>query len=213
MKPRLVLVAGNIGAGKTTITERLGERLGWETGYESVADNPYLSEFYGDMKRWAFHLQVFFLGHRSEQHIAAADSPTSAILDRSIYEDFFIFTRALHKLGNMSERDYYAFRRVYDLVTHSLPVPDLLIYVKAPISVLMDRISARGREMESGITAEYLELLDSLYDEWLTNFDLCPVLTIQSNDLNFANKPEHVEIVVQKVEEKLSGRDELFLGN
>jgi deoxyadenosine/deoxycytidine kinase len=211
MKKRLVLVAGNIGAGKTTITERLGERLGWRTGYESVADNPYLSDFYGDMRRWSFHLQVFFLGHRAEQHREMAASPKPAILDRSIYEDFYIFTRALYKLGNMSERDYAAFRRVFDLVTDALPAPDLLIYVKAPVDVLLERIAARGREIESGITRDYLALLDELYDEWLRNFDLCPVLTIQSNDLNFAQRSEHVEIVVHKIEEKLAGRDELIL--
>jgi deoxyadenosine/deoxycytidine kinase len=213
MKKRLVLVAGNIGAGKTTITERLGERLGWQTGFESVTDNPYLSDFYSDMQRWSFHLQVFFLGHRAEQHLEMAESARPAILDRSIYEDYYIFTRALYKLGNMSERDYNAFRRVFDLVTLKLPPPDLLIYVKAPVDVLRERIAARGRAIESGITFEYLTLLDELYEEWLHNFDLCPVLTVQSNDLNFAHKPEHVEVVIQKIEEKLAGRDELFLGD
>lgn len=213
MTKRLILVAGNIGAGKTSITEKLGERLGWKTGYESVADNPYLSDFYTNMGEWSFHLQIFFLGHRAEQHIQAANKNGSAILDRSIYEDFYIFARALRQLGNMTERDYEAYRSVFELVTKSLPAPDLLIYLKAPGSVLMERIHERGREMESGITAEYLELLDSFYEEWLNNFDLCPLLTIQSNDLNFVDKPKHLDIVVDRINRSLAGRDELILGN
>jgi deoxyadenosine/deoxycytidine kinase len=211
MKKRLILVAGNIGAGKTSITQRLGERLGWETGYESVADNPYLGDFYGDMRAWAFHLQVFFLGHRAEQHLAAAESPQSAILDRSIYEDFYIFTRALHRLGNMSERDYRSYERAFTLITRTLPAPDLLIHLKAPVKVLLQRIQRRGREIESGITADYLGLLDELYTDWLRVFDLCPVLTISSKDLNFVERAEHLDIVIERIEQKLAGRDELVL--
>ncbi len=213
MKKRLILVAGNIGAGKTSITQRLGERLGWETGYESVADNPYLGDFYGDMAAWSFHLQVFFLGHRAEQHLAARHSAQSAILDRSIYEDYYIFTRALYRLGNMNERDYHSYERVFSLITKTLPPPDLLIYLKAPVKVLMQRIQRRGRAMESGITAEYLGLLDELYEEWLRNFDLCPILTISSKDLNFVDKAAHLDIVLERIEQKLAGRDELVLGD
>jgi deoxyadenosine/deoxycytidine kinase len=152
MAKHLVLVAGNIGAGKTSLTERIGERLGWRSGFESVADNPYLPDFYGDMHAWAFHLQVFFLGHRAEQYLDAVRDPRSAILDRSIYEDFHIFTRALHQMGNMSERDYLSYRRLFDLVVESLPRPALLIYLKAPVSVLMKRIHRRARNIETGIT-------------------------------------------------------------
>jgi deoxyadenosine/deoxycytidine kinase len=212
MKKRLILVAGNIGAGKTTITEKLGERLRWETGFESVADNPYLPDFYADMAQWSFHLQVFFLGHRAEQHIEAANMSRSAILDRSIYEDFYIFTRALHKLGNMNERDYLAYKRVFDLVVKSLPPPDLLVFLWAPVEVLMQRIRSRGREIESGISGEYLSLLESFYDEWLRNFDLCPVLTIRSHDLNFVDNPNDLEIVIERINKALAGRDELTLG-
>ncbi|MEK6221486.1 MAG: deoxynucleoside kinase, partial [Chloroflexota bacterium] len=120
MTKRLILVAGNIGAGKTSITEKLGDRLGWKSGYESVADNPYLSDFYGNMADWSFHLQVFFLGHRAQQHVDAAEANGSAILDRSIYEDFYIFARALRQLGNMTERDYHAYLRVFEMVTRGL---------------------------------------------------------------------------------------------
>ena len=149
MKKRLILVAGNIGAGKTSLTERLGARLGWQMAFESVADNPYLPDFYADMKTWSFHLQIFFLGHRAEQYIELSKGTQSAIADRSIYEDAYIFARALHHLGNLSERDYLAYRRLFELVTNSLPAPDLLIYLKCPVSILMDRISQRGREMKS----------------------------------------------------------------
>jgi deoxyadenosine/deoxycytidine kinase len=210
MAKRLVLVAGNIGTGKTSITEKLGERLAWRTGYESVEDNPFLPDFYADMKQWSFHLQVFFLGHRAEQHNKAHAFNGSAILDRSIYEDFFIFTRALRQLGNMSERDYLAYKRVFDLVVKGLPTPDLLIYLWAPVEVLIERIRSRGRDIEGGITHDYLALLESFYDEWLRNFDLCPVLTIRSNDLNFVDNPAHLDIVVERVNKALAGRDELI---
>ena len=213
MSKKLILVAGNIGTGKTSITEKLGEKLGWKTGFESVADNPYLPDFYQDMAGWSFHLQVFFLGHRAQQHINAASRNGSAILDRSIYEDYYIFSRALRKLGNMNERDYDAYRNVFDLVVKGLPTPDLLIYLKAPVDVLMDRIAKRGREIESGISTDYLQLLDSLYDEWLDNFDICPVLTIKSNDLNFVDSKEDLGIVTEKIQKALAGREEVILGD
>ena len=209
MTKRLVLVAGNIGAGKTSLTERIGARLGWKTAFESVADNPYLPDFYADMRTWSFHLQVFFLGHRAEQYLELARLPQSAILDRSIYEDAYIFARALHHLGNLSERDYLAYRRVFDLVTSNLPPPDLLIYLKAPVPVLMQRIQSRGRDIESGISAEYLELLETFYEEWLQAFDACPVLTIRTDDLDFVKRKRHLDIVVERIQEKLAGREEV----
>jgi len=209
MAKRFVLVAGNIGAGKTSLTERLGEKLGWRTAYESVADNPYLADFYADMRQWAFHLQVFFLGHRAESHLALARSPESAIVDRSIYEDAEIFSRASMILGNVTERDYKTYRRVYDLVVSNLPAPDLLLFLHCPVSVLLERIHARGREIEKGITPEYLQLLESCYDDWLARFDICPVLTIRSDNLDFVHKPQHLEIVVQWMQEKLAGKEEV----
>ncbi|MGD8760577.1 MAG: deoxynucleoside kinase [Anaerolineales bacterium] len=209
MAKHFVLVAGNIATGKTSLTERIGERLGWQTAYESVIDNPYLADFYGDMHAWAFHLQVFFLGDRAEQHRVLAVSPNSAIIDRSIYEDAEIFSRAAVKLGTMSQRDYDAYRRVYDLVVSNLPFPDLLLYLRAPVEVLMDRIKARAREAEKGITPEYLELLDSFYLRWLTKFDVCPVLTIRTDDLDFVHRPPHLEIVVDRIHEKLTGKEEI----
>jgi len=211
MAKHLVLVAGNIGAGKTSLTERIGARLGWRSGFESVADNPYLSDFYADMHAWSFHLQIFFLGHRAEQYLEASRDTRSAILDRSIYEDFYIFARALHHMGNLAERDYLSYNRLFDLVVDSLPRPDLLVYLKAPVPVLMNRIHRRARNIETGISAEYLSLLDSFYDEWLAAFDLCPVLTIRSDDMDFVHQPQHLETVVEKIQNKLAGKEEVDL--
>jgi len=209
MAKHFVLVAGNIGAGKTSLTERLGEKLGWQTAYESVVDNPYLSDFYDNMGAWAFHLQIFFLGHRAEQHIQLASARDSAIIDRSIYEDAEIFARAALTLGTITERDYATYRRLFDLVVGRLPSPDLLIMLKAPVEVLMGRIEARARAMESGITSEYLGLLENLYEDWMAAFDVCPVLTIRTDDLDFVHKPKHLETVVSRIHDKLSGREEL----
>jgi deoxyadenosine/deoxycytidine kinase len=204
-----VLVAGNIGAGKTSLTERLGAELGWKTAYESVVDNPYLADFYENMDLWAFHLQVFFLGHRADQHRMLAHSEGSAIIDRSIYEDAEIFARAALQLGTITERDYLTYRRVFDLVVGNLPRPDLLIMLNAPVDVLTERIRARGREMEKGITAEYLQLLEDLYTEWMAGFDLCPVLSIPTHDLDFVHKPRHLEIVINRIHDKLAGKEEV----
>jgi deoxyadenosine/deoxycytidine kinase len=206
MTKHFILVAGNIGSGKTSLTERIGAKLGWCTAFESVADNPYLAEFYADMRQWSFHLQIFFLGHRAQQHLTLANQPQSAIADRSIYEDAFIFARALHHLGNLNERDYATYRRVFDLVVAGLPRPDLLLYLKAPVNVLMERIRARGRGMESGITADYLALLDSFYEDWMQTFDLCPVLTVPTDNWDFVNKPTHLDIVVKHIQDKLAGK-------
>lgn len=209
MANHFVLVAGNIGTGKTSLTERLGERLGWETAYESVKDNPYLVDFYADMQQWAFHLQVFFLGHRAEQHLVMARSPNSAIIDRSIFEDAEIFAKASLELGNVDERDYRTYLKVYDLIVDSLPAPDLLLYLKAPVDILLQRIRARGRKMEQGVTGDYLSLLESYYDRWLEDFDYCPVLTLRTDDLDFVNRERHLDIVVERVRERLTGREEL----
>ena len=207
MTKHLIVVAGNIGVGKTSLTERIGARLGWRTGYESVADNPYLADFYGDMRAWSFHLQVFFLGHRAEQYLEAARDVRSAILDRSIYEDFFIFARALQHMGDLSERDYLAYRRLYELTVNGMPRPNLLIYLKAPVNILMDRIRRRARNMETGITQEYLSLLDSFYDDWLGAFDMCPVLTLRSDDLDFVHQQKHLDTVIERIQDKLAGKE------
>ncbi|MGH2582920.1 MAG: deoxynucleoside kinase [Anaerolineales bacterium] len=207
---RLVLVAGNIGAGKTSLAQKLGQRLAWRTGFETIEENPYLGKFYGDMSKWAFHLQIFLLGQRTEQHIAAYRDPQSFILDRSIYEDFHIFARALNKLGNMSGEDLLTYEKVYRLVVENLPWPDLLIFLRAPVDALLERIRVRGRDIEMGIPADYLKLLEGYYDDWLADFDLCPVLTIHSGDLDFVHRPQHLDIVIEKIEGKLSGKEDVI---
>jgi deoxyadenosine/deoxycytidine kinase len=209
MAGKLVLVAGNIGTGKTSLTERLGDRLGWRTAYESVIDNPYLGDFYQDMAAWSFHLQIYFLGHRAQQHLELVRDSRSAIADRSIYEDVKIFARALYQQGSLSERDYRSYQRVFQLIANDLPEPDLLIYLIAPPQILLQRITERGREIESGITLEYLTLLDSFYDDWMKTFNLCPVLKIRSDDLDFVNKKGHLDTVAELVQEKLTGKEEI----
>ncbi len=209
MVKRLILVAGNIGSGKTSLTERLGERMGWSTAYESVSDNPYLPEFYADMHQWSFHLQIYFLGHRAEQHLEMANDLRSAIIDRSIYEDAYIFARALNHMGNLSEMDYRTYQRLFTLVVKTLPPPSRLIYLKAPVPVLIERIHRRARNIETGITSDYLSLLDSFYEDWMQNFDLCPVLTLRTDDLDFVHKSTHLDQVVQHIQDKLAGKEEL----
>jgi deoxyadenosine/deoxycytidine kinase len=211
MSKHLVVVAGNIGTGKTSLTERIGSRLGWRTDFESVADNPYLPDFYADMRAWSFHLQIYFLGHRADQYLAAAEDSRPAILDRSIYEDAFIFSRALHHMGNLSERDYLAYRKLFDLVVGGLPSPNLLVYLKCPVQVLMNRIQRRARNMETGISADYLSLLDSFYEEWLKSYDYSPVLTIRTDDLDYVNQPHALETVVERIQERLGGKEEIDL--
>ena len=209
MAGKLVLVAGNIGTGKTSLTERLGERLGWRTAYESVIDNPYLGDFYQDMDAWSFHLQIYFLGHRAQQHLELVSGNNSAIADRSIYEDVKIFARALYQQGSLSERDYRSYQRVFQLIADHLPEPDLLIYLIAPPEILLKRIEKRGRAIESGISLEYLSLLDSFYDDWMDTFNLCPVLKIRSDDLDFVNKKDHLDTVADLVQDKLTGKEEI----
>jgi deoxyadenosine/deoxycytidine kinase len=213
MVKHLILVAGNIGSGKTSLTQRIGERLGWRTAYESVADNPYLPDFYADMRQWSFHLQVFFLGHRARQHLEMAADPRSAIIDRSIYEDAFIFARALHEMSNLNERDYQSYRQLFELVVRTLPAPALLIYLKAPVDVLIKRIQARARNIETGISADYLSLLDSFYEDWMQSFDICPVLTLHTDDLDFVHHTQHLNTIVTRIQEKLSGKEELIFNN
>lgn len=209
MAKHLILVSGNIGSGKTSLTERIGQRLGWVTAYESVADNPYLPNFYKDMKSWSFHLQVYFLGHRARQHLDMAKDPRSAIIDRSIYEDAFIFCRALNHLGNLKELDYQTYMGVFNLLVPTLPAPSMLIYLRCPVNVLTARIHKRGRDIESSISADYLSLLESYYDDWMQTFDACPVLTIKTDDLDFVHRSKHLDLVIQRIKDKLTGKEEM----
>jgi deoxyadenosine/deoxycytidine kinase len=209
MTKRFVVVAGNIGSGKTSLTRLLSQKLEWDAFYESVDDNPYLADFYDDMGAWSFHLQVFFLGHRARTHLAICASQNSVIQDRSIYEDAYIFARALRNMKMLNLRDYRAYRELYDLVIETLPPPDLLVYLKASVPTLMERIAKRGRGIESGITADYLERLDGLYAEWLESFNLCPVLTVPADALDFVKHDTHLQIISERILDKLQGKEEV----
>lgn len=206
---KFVAVAGNIGVGKSTLVEMLCARLGWTPFYEPVAENPYLSDFYGDMQAWAFHSQIFFLTHRLRSHQRLAQHPTSAIQDRSVYEDAEIFAHNLFLQGHMRARDYQTYRDLYLTLVEFLPPPDLVIYLRASVATLRARINRRGRSYEQQISDEYLEGLNRLYEDWIGGFTLCPVLTVPADRLDYVAHPGHLKLIVAKVEEKLTGKEEV----
>lgn len=206
-----VAVAGNIGVGKSTLTELLCYRLGWKPFFEAVADNPYLSDFYADMHRWSFHSQVFFLARRLHHYHRLVEHPTSVIQDRTIYEDAEVFAENLYRQGYLSPRDYRTYRDIYEAVVTFLPPPDLVIYLKASEATLRRRIALRGREFERDISEEYLAQLNRLYDEWIRGFKLCPVLTIPADDLDFVRYTAHMDLIVERVLDRLHGKEEMIL--
>ena len=205
---RFVAIAGNIGVGKSTLTALLSEHLNWEPFFEAVNDNPYLADFYEDMRRWSFHSQIYFLSRRLRHHWQLLQRANSVVQDRTVYEDAEIFARNLYRQGLMDERDYRGYRELYEVVTTVLPPPDLIVYLRASVPTLQQRIRLRGRSYEQDISAAYLEQLDELYEEWIGGFALCPVLSVPSDDLDFLN-PGHLELVTAKVLEKLQGREEV----
>jgi deoxyadenosine/deoxycytidine kinase len=204
---KFVAIAGNIGAGKSTLVAMLCEKLGWQPFYEPVADNPYLVDFYKDMRSWAFHSQVFFLTHRLRIHRQLLDHPTSAIQDRSVYEDAEIFAHNLFMQGLIHERDYSTYNELYHVLRDFLQPPDLVVYLRTSVTTLVNRISQRAREYERHITPEYLAQLNELYESWIANFSLCPVLTVPSDELDYVANPGHLELIKRKVQEKLTGQE------
>jgi len=206
---KFVAVAGNIGVGKSTLVGMLCAKLGWEPFYEPVAENPYLADFYRDMTAWSFHSQVFFLTHRLKAHRELARHPASVIQDRSVYEDAEIFAQNLFLQGHIRTRDYQTYRELYEIVLRFLPPPDLVVYLRASVPTLLGRISRRGRDYERDITPAYLSSLDQLYENWLGGFSLCPVLTVPGDDLDFVAHPGHLNLVVAKMQEKLTGKEEV----
>jgi deoxyadenosine/deoxycytidine kinase len=202
-----VAVAGNIGVGKSSLVELLATRLGWQPFFEPVGDNPYLADFYRDMHAWAFHSQIFFLTRRLRAHRQLCNHPTSAIQDRSVYEDAEVFAHNLYLQGYISERDYGTYRELYRVLTEFLPPPDLVVYLRASTETLQHRIALRGRDYEQQIPNEYLGRLTSLYEAWVSNFTLCPVLTVPADDLDYVAHSTHLELIVSKIHEKLSGKE------
>lgn len=202
-KSLFVAVAGNIGAGKSSLTRLLAERFGWNPYFESVDDNPYLPDFYGDMSRWSFHLQIYFLANRFKHHKRMTESGESVIQDRSIYEDAEIFARNLHDIGKMDDRDYSNYVSLFQVMTDYLKSPDLMIYLRASINTLVQQISRRGRSFEQGIQREYLEQLNKHYEDWITNYHRGPLLIIESDNIDFVNRQTDLEQIVSLVNARL----------
>jgi deoxyadenosine/deoxycytidine kinase len=206
---KFVAVAGNIGVGKSTLVSMLCNRLGWQPFFEPVGDNPYLADFYHDMHLWSFHSQIFFLTRRLRSHRQLLDHPTSAIQDRCVYEDAEVFAQNLFLQGLMDERDYLSYHELYCVLSEFLPPPDLVVYLRASVATLQMRISRRGRDYERTITSEYLGQLNTLYEDWIAGFSLCPVLTVPADSLDYVAHPGHLDLVALKVEEKLTGKEEV----
>jgi len=196
--------------GKSTLVTLLSQRLGWQPFYEPVGENPYLVDFYRDMRAWSFHSQIFFLTRRLRIHRQLMDHPTSAIQDRSVYEDAEVFAHNLYRQGLIHVRDYSSYRELYQVLTEFLQPPDLVIYLRASVNTLLGRIQSRGRDYERQITSEYLVQLNELYEDWISHFNLCPVLTVPADDLNYVAIPAHLALIASKVEEKLMGKDEVI---
>ena len=208
---KYIVVAGNIGAGKSTLVDKLSARLNWKPYYEPVGENPYLTDFYADMERWAFHSQLYFLSDRLSMQKSLLDFPGSVVQDRSVYEDAEIFARNLFLQGHMPRRDFDTYWKLYRLLVDLLDPPNLIIYLKAGINTLQERIARRGRNFEADIPREYLENLNSLYADWIGSWTICPVLTLDMDELNFQDREEDFAMVSRKVDEALKGlQGELF---
>ncbi|HEY0737732.1 MAG TPA: deoxynucleoside kinase [Herpetosiphonaceae bacterium] len=198
-----VSIAGNIGVGKSTLVGILADVFGWQPYYELVADHPYLDDYYANRERWGFHSQIWFLSQRFEQQQEIADTPISVVQDRSMYEDYEVFVKGLLEQGILSHRDFRTYRRLYQALTHSTPPPTLLIYLRADVSILCDRINGRARSSERQIPRSYLEHLNRRYEDWLRRFDLCPVTTIDTNELDVVNVAEHRQQIVDAIRSAL----------
>jgi deoxyadenosine/deoxycytidine kinase len=206
---KFIVVAGNIGVGKSTLVQLVCQHMDFQPFYEPVAENPYLADFYRSMDSWSFHSQIFFLTHRLRIHQLMGRFPGSVIQDRSIYEDAEIFARNLSLQGHMSERDYATYHELYETVTDFLTPPDLMIYLRASAPTLIKRISLRDRDYERTIQPAYLEQLNALYEDWIANFTLCPVLTVPADDLDYVAHPRHLQLILSKIQEKLTGKEEV----
>ncbi|MEL6820635.1 MAG: deoxynucleoside kinase [Calditrichota bacterium] len=201
-KSILIGIAGNIGVGKTTLTEKLGKRLNLKTYYESVIDNPYLDEFYGDMSRWSFNLQIYFLAHRFKSQKQISESGINAVQDRTIYEDVEIFARSLYEQEYMSEKDYECYSDLFHNMIPFLKKPDVIIYLNASVDTLMGRIQQRGRDFETTIERSYIEYLNGSYERWMKRArNDFKVLEIDANKTDFINGDDDLEWVAQKLEE------------
>ena len=200
-----IAIVGNIGAGKTTLTEMLARNYGWEPLFEAVDNNPYLEDFYSDMKRWSFNLQIYFLNSRYRQIVDIQKSGRNILQDRTIYEDAYIFAENLHDMGLMTSRDYENYQSIFDNITEYIKPPDLLVYLKASVPTLVSNIQRRGREYEIGIRLDYLSKLNEKYEKWIRNYKLGKLLILDKDNLDFANNTEDMATIVQLIEREING--------
>ena len=196
-------LAGNIGVGKTTFTKKMADVFGWSPFYESVADNPYLSDFYGDMKRWSFNLQIYFLHHRLKAQKEMNKLNGGVVQDRTIYEDIEIFAQNLHEMGRMDDRDWENYRNLFGIITGYLRKPDLIIYLRASTDTLQTRIHSRGRDYENSIDPEYLHQLNVAYDQWTSGLKDIPVLKIETDQFNIFRDTDQFESILDEVKTHL----------
>ena len=202
---KYIAIAGNIGAGKTTLTEMLAKNFGWDVHYENTENNPYLSDFYLDMKRWSFNLQVFFLSSRYQQVLRILQGNRTVIQDRTIYEDVFIFAPNLADMGLMERRDFENYLTLFQSIVSQVKAPDLLIYLKASIPTLVDHIQMRGRDYEGSISLDYLKRLNDRYDGWINGYREGKLLIINVDNLDFSSNKEHAAKVLEMVQAELHG--------
>jgi deoxyadenosine/deoxycytidine kinase len=200
-----IAVAGNIGSGKTTLTSLLSRHYKWEPHYEDVDDNPYLNDFYQDMQRWSFNLQIYFLNTRFNQIIDIQKSGRDVIQDRTIYEDAYIFAPNLHSMGLMSTRDFENYFTLFNLVSSLIDPPDLIIYLRASIPTLVNQIQNRGRKYESSIRLDYLKRLNERYEAWVESYKLGKMLIVDADNYNFPESPEDLSVVIDKINAEFHG--------
>jgi deoxyadenosine/deoxycytidine kinase len=204
LNKNFVSVAGNIGSGKSSLTKLISETLNWVPYFESVSDNPYLEDFYSDMLRWSFNLQIYFLSHRFKIHKEILVLDKSVIQDRSIYEDVEIFAKNLNEIGMMENRDYENYNSLFKEMTFYLKAPDLLIYLKADITTLLKQIKLRGRDFEKKIDKDYIEKLNVSYDNWISNYNYGKAITIETDGLDFVNSKKDLDYIIELIMEKLN---------
>jgi len=200
-----IAICGNIGSGKTTLATQLGSHYGWEVEFESVDNNPYLANFYEDMARWSFHLQIFFLNSRFQQIKNIQASENSTIQDRTIYEDAYIFATNLHKSKFLNDRDYTTYLTLFNSMIQHVDPPDLLVYLKADVPKLVSQIQKRGRDYEEAIRLDYLKNLNQHYEDWISNYDLGNLLIIDVNDLDFVSNKEDFSSIYERIDGEVHG--------
>lgn len=200
-----IAVAGNIGSGKTTLTTLLAKQFGWQAQYEEVDENPYLNDFYEEMQRWSFNLQIYFLRHRFQQVIDIRKSGKNVIQDRTIYEDAQIFAPNLHAMGLMTTRDFNNYLSLFEMISGFIQSPDLLIYLRAEVPTLVRQIQKRGRDYENSIRLDYLKRLNERYDSWISTYDKGKLLIVDVDNLNFPENPEDLGKVVNSIQAEING--------